>query len=132
MSVREDRVVDEPDRSEGRVLQYPMPAVTSSGVVGAPSGATAQRGAELFAMHVDAFAALLVRALLIAALPTRLEAALALGVFAPMSLVSMAACTAAFAWVLTRPIIEPVYRGVLIPGLGLFGVVFGLWYTGIG
>lgn len=114
------------------MLQYPMPAVTSSGVVGAPSGATAQRGAELFAMHVDAFAALLVRALLIAALPTRLEAALALGVFAPMSLVSMAACTAAFAWVLTRPIIEPVYRGVLIPGLGLFGVVFGLWYTGIG
>lgn len=60
--VREDRVVDEPDRSEGRVLQYPMPAVTSSGVVGAPSGATAERGAELFAMHVDAFAALLVRA----------------------------------------------------------------------
>jgi ABC-type nickel/cobalt efflux system permease component RcnA len=64
--------------------------------------------------------------LLIAALPTRLEA-----VFAPMSVVSMAACTAAFAWVLTRPIIEPVYRTVLIPGLGLFGVMFGLWYAGI-
>lgn len=70
--------------------------------------------------------------LLIAALPTRLEAGLALAVFAPMSLVSMAACTAAFAWVLTRPIIEPFYRGVLIPGLGAFGIVFGLWYTGIG
>ena len=70
--------------------------------------------------------------LLIAALPSRLEAALALGVFAPMSIASMAACTAAFAWVLTRPIIEPLYRGVLIPVLGLFGVVFGLWYTGMG
>lgn len=70
--------------------------------------------------------------LLIAVLPSRLEAALALGVFAPMSIVSMAACTAAFAWLLTRPLIEPVYRGVLIPGLGVFGVMFGLWYTGIG
>jgi len=70
--------------------------------------------------------------LLIAALPTQLEAALALGLFAPMSVVSMTACTAAFAWVLTRPIVEPVYRTVLIPGLGLFGVTFGLWYAGIG
>jgi hypothetical protein len=69
--------------------------------------------------------------LLMAALPTRFEAALALGVFAPMSVASMAACTAAFAWVLTRPIIEPVYRTVLIPGLGAFGMVFGLWYAGL-
>jgi creatinine amidohydrolase len=60
--VREDRIVDESDRSEGRVFQYPMPAVTSSGVVGAPSGATAERGSEFFAMHVDAFAGLLERA----------------------------------------------------------------------
>jgi len=70
--------------------------------------------------------------LLIAALPTRLEAGLALGVFAPMSVASMAACTAAFAWILTRPIIEPIYRTVLIPGLGMFGVMFGLWYAGLG
>jgi high-affinity nickel permease len=69
--------------------------------------------------------------LLIAALPSQLEAALALSVFAPMSVVSMAACTAAFAWVLTRPVIEPVYRTVLIPGLGVFGLMFGLWYSGI-
>jgi hypothetical protein len=69
--------------------------------------------------------------LLIAALPTQLEAALALAVFAPMSIVSMAACTAFFAWVLTRPIIEPVYRTVLIPGLGLFGVLFGMSYAGL-
>lgn len=69
--------------------------------------------------------------LLIAALPTKLEAGLALAVFAPMSVASMAACTAAFAWVLTRPVIEPIYRAVLIPGFGLFGVMFGLWYAGI-
>jgi ABC-type nickel/cobalt efflux system permease component RcnA len=69
--------------------------------------------------------------LLIAALPTQLEAALALAVFAPMSVVSMAACTAAFTWVLTRPAVEPVYRSVLIPLLGVFGMLFGLWYAGI-
>ena len=69
--------------------------------------------------------------LLIAALPSQLEAALALGVFAPMSIASMAAFTAAFAWVLTRPVIEPLYRSVLIPGLGAFGVMFGLWYAGL-
>jgi ABC-type nickel/cobalt efflux system permease component RcnA len=68
--------------------------------------------------------------LMLAALPTQLEAALALAVFAPMSIVSMAACTTAFAWVLTRPILDPVYRSVLIPLLGLFGVMFGLWYVG--
>jgi high-affinity nickel permease len=69
--------------------------------------------------------------LLIAALPTKLEAALALGVFAPMSAVSMALCTTVFAWLLTRPLVEPVYRTVLIPGLGLFGLMFGLWYAGL-
>jgi high-affinity nickel-transport protein len=70
--------------------------------------------------------------LLIAALPTQVEAALALAIFAPMSIVSMTACTAGFAWVLTRPVVEPVYRTVLIPGLGVFGVMFGLWYAGLG
>ena len=69
--------------------------------------------------------------LLLAALPSALEAGLALAVFAPMSIVSMAACTTAFAWVLTRPIIEPVYRTVLIPSLGAFGLLFGLWYAGL-
>jgi hypothetical protein len=70
--------------------------------------------------------------LLIAALPTQMEAALCLAIFAPMSLVSMTACTAGFAWVFTRPAIEPLYRTVLVPGLGVLGVMFGLWYTGIG
>jgi hypothetical protein len=69
--------------------------------------------------------------LLIAALPTQLEAALALAVFAPMTIASMAGLTGAFAWILTRRVIEPVYRAVLIPALGLFGLMFGLWYAGI-
>jgi high-affinity nickel permease len=69
--------------------------------------------------------------LLIAALPGKVEAALALAVFAPMSAVSMAVCTTAFAWALTRPLVEPLYRTVLIPVLGLFGLMFGLWYSGI-
>ena len=69
--------------------------------------------------------------LLIAALPTKLEAAAALTVFAPMTVVSMAFCTTAFAWLLTRPAIEPVYRSVLIPAMGLFGLAFGAWYVGL-
>jgi ABC-type nickel/cobalt efflux system permease component RcnA len=69
--------------------------------------------------------------LLIAALPGRLEASAALAVFAPMSIASMALLTGAFAWVLTRPVIQPLYRVVLIPALGVFGVMFGLWYTGL-
>ena len=69
--------------------------------------------------------------LLIAALPTQAEAVAALAVFAPMSIVSMAGLTASFAWVLTRPIVEPVYRTVLIPVLGAFGLTFGLWYAGL-
>jgi hypothetical protein len=68
--------------------------------------------------------------LLIASLPSRLDAGLALAVFAPMSIASMAALTAAFAWVLTRPLVEPLYRTVLIPALGAFGMMFGVWYLG--
>jgi hypothetical protein len=52
-------------------------------------------------------------------------------VFAPMSIASMALFTTAFAWLLTRRLIEPVHRTVLIPAFGLFGLTFGLWYTGL-
>jgi ABC-type nickel/cobalt efflux system permease component RcnA len=69
--------------------------------------------------------------LLIAALPTQLEAAAALAVFAPMSIISMAGLTGTFAWILTRPLVEPIYRRVLIPALGAFGLLFGLWYAGL-
>ena len=47
------------------------------------------------------------------------------------SIVSMALCTTAFAWLLTRRVIDPVYRTILIPAFGLFGVTFGLWYAGL-
>jgi creatinine amidohydrolase len=57
--VRLDRAVDEPDRTVDRVLQYPMPVVTRSGVVGAPSTATAEAGEELFGALVGALAELL-------------------------------------------------------------------------
>jgi creatinine amidohydrolase len=57
-----DRAVDEPDRTVDRVLQYPMPPVTRSGVVGTPSTATAERGERLFGELVDALAELLVKA----------------------------------------------------------------------
>ena len=69
--------------------------------------------------------------LLIAAMPSKVEAAAAMAVFAPMSVLSMTACTAAFVWVLTRRPVEPLYRAVLIPLLGVFGVLFGLWYVGL-
>jgi creatinine amidohydrolase len=60
--VRPGQAVDEPDRTVGRVLSYPMPAVTSSGVVGAPTTASAERGAALVEQLVDALAELLRRA----------------------------------------------------------------------
>jgi hypothetical protein len=69
--------------------------------------------------------------LLIASLPSQLSAAAALAVFAPMSVVSMAVCSGAFAWVFTRRPVEPLYRTVLIPVLGLFGLMFGTWYIGL-
>jgi hypothetical protein len=69
--------------------------------------------------------------LLIAAMPGRLEAAAALAVFAPMSVLSMAMCTSAFAWALTRPAVAPLYRVALMPAMGLFGLAFGLWYVGL-
>ena len=69
--------------------------------------------------------------LLIAGMGSQAEAIVALAVFAPMSVVSMTLCTSAFAWVLTRPPVEPLHRTVLIPALATFGVLFGLWYAGL-
>jgi len=59
---RPERAVDEIDRTVGRVFPYAMPAVTKSGVVGAPSRATEASGEELFDLVVDALAELLVTA----------------------------------------------------------------------
>jgi creatinine amidohydrolase len=60
--VRMDRAVDEPDRTVGLVFQYAVPLTTKSGVVGAPTKATAEHGAELFGAAVDALARLLEQA----------------------------------------------------------------------
>jgi creatinine amidohydrolase len=57
--VRLERAVDEPDRTIGRELQYAMPAVIGSGVVGSPTTAAPLRGAELGDQLVEAIAALL-------------------------------------------------------------------------
>jgi high-affinity nickel permease len=72
-----------------------------------------------------------VTVLLLAALPTQLAALAALAVFAPASIASMTLCTTAFAWLLTRRLVDPIYRSVLIPAMGLLGISFGLWYVGI-
>jgi hypothetical protein len=69
--------------------------------------------------------------LLVAALPTQLTAAAALAAFAPMSIVSMAALSGAFAWALTRPALAPALPGVVIPTLGIFALLFGLSYAGV-
>jgi hypothetical protein len=69
--------------------------------------------------------------LLIASLPSQGQALAALALFAPMSVVSMALCTAAFSWILTRPALEGFVGRVLTPAMAAFGVVFGLWYAGL-
>ena len=60
--VQGDRAVDETDRTVGRVLTYPMPDVTVSGVVGRPTEASVAAGRALFSAIVDDIADLLVRA----------------------------------------------------------------------
>ncbi len=69
--------------------------------------------------------------LLIASLPSAGQALAALAVFAPMSVASMVLCTSAFSWVLTRPQLAPAAGRTLIPVIGVFGFVFGIWYAGI-
>ncbi|GIK76610.1 MAG: hypothetical protein BroJett022_03000 [Actinomycetes bacterium] len=70
--------------------------------------------------------------LLLAALPGTAEAVVALAVFAPASVISMTACTAALTWFLTRPRLETAYRRVLLPTLGVGAVAFGIAFAGAG
>jgi creatinine amidohydrolase len=51
--VRMDRVVDEPDRSEGRLFSYTVAEMSVSGVVGRPSAATREKGLALIEMIVE-------------------------------------------------------------------------------
>jgi hypothetical protein len=69
--------------------------------------------------------------LLITALPAQGTALAALLLFAPMSVLSMAAMTAAFAWFFTRPLMDPLFRRVLMPLMGTLGLLFGAWYAGL-
>jgi hypothetical protein len=97
---------------------------------GGPRPARTRRPREAFAIGVlhGLAGSGAVALLLIAALPTQLEAAAALAVFAPMSVLSMAVCTAGFAWVLTRPALAPVHGALLVPVLGSFSLLFGALY----
>jgi sulfite exporter TauE/SafE len=65
--------------------------------------------------------------LLIAAVPNHAEAAATLLVFAPATILSMTAFTGAFAWLLDHA----AHRVLLMPAMGVFGVLFGLWYAGL-
>lgn len=62
--------------------------------------------------------------LLVAVIPDRTDAALALAAFAPMSVVSMSACTALLGWAIAR---HAVAR-VAIPALGVAALAFGVAY----
>ncbi|MEW6582345.1 MAG: hypothetical protein AB1416_06255 [Actinomycetota bacterium] len=67
--------------------------------------------------------------LLVAGLPGRGEALAALWIFAAASLVSMAACSGAYAWLLTRRRLLPAAHTVVVPAVGVVGVLFGAWYA---
>jgi hypothetical protein len=101
---------------------------------GAHSHAGRQRGAAQAAgigmLHGLAGTGAIVL-LLITAVPSQGTALAALLVFAPMSVLSMALFTGAFAWLLTRRLVDPLFRRVLMPALGMFGLLFGVWYAGL-
>ncbi|HEX6390563.1 MAG TPA: hypothetical protein VFZ89_13980, partial [Solirubrobacteraceae bacterium] len=62
--------------------------------------------------------------LLATKLPTTAEAITALALFAPMSVVSMAICTRAYAHALARPALARA-----TPALAVFSLAFGAWYA---
>jgi hypothetical protein len=44
----------------------------------------------------------------------------------------MAIFTGMFAWLFTRRLVAPLFRRVLMPAMGAFGLLFGAWYAGLG
>ena len=66
--------------------------------------------------------------LLLAAIPGRAEALIALAVFAAFTALSMTLVSTAFGYALSR---EAVVRrfSVLVPAMGAFSLAFGLWYA---
>jgi hypothetical protein len=66
--------------------------------------------------------------LLLAAIPNRAEAIVALGLFATFTAMSMAVASSTFGYALTRP---PVLRrfATIAPALGATSLAFGVWYS---
>jgi hypothetical protein len=66
--------------------------------------------------------------LLLAAIPDRAEAVVALALFAAFTAVSMALASSTFGYALTRP---PVLRrfATIAPALGALSLIFGVWYS---
>jgi hypothetical protein len=66
--------------------------------------------------------------LLLAAIPDRAEAAVALALFAAFTAVSMALASSTFGYALTRP---PVLRrfATVAPMMGALSLTFGVWYS---
>jgi hypothetical protein len=66
--------------------------------------------------------------LLLAAIPDHVEGALALGVFALFTAVSMALASTTLGWMLARGRVVRGY-GRIAPALGVTSLVFGVWYA---
>jgi hypothetical protein len=69
--------------------------------------------------------------LLLTTLPSAGTALLALALFAPMSAVSMALCTALYGRLLATPRIARAQATIGMPALAVAGIVFGTWYAGL-
>jgi hypothetical protein len=93
------------------------------------SGRTRAQAVALGSLHGLAGTGAVVLLLLASLSGPRIVIA-ALILFAGTTIVSMALCTAGFAWVLTRPRLEPV-GGLVVRTLGGIAVVFGLVYAGL-
>lgn len=68
--------------------------------------------------------------LVLSLLPSQAEALLALVVFAPASIVSMAAVTGGWTWLLARPRLADVHRIAVVPLVSAAALAFGLSYAG--
>ncbi|MEA2267629.1 MAG: hypothetical protein QOC64_239 [Solirubrobacteraceae bacterium] len=66
--------------------------------------------------------------LLLAAIPGRVDAVIALAVFAAFTAVSMVIASTSLGWVLSRGRVRRAY-GTLAPALGVTSLVFGVWYA---
>src|SRR4051812_46726391 len=66
--------------------------------------------------------------LLLAAIPDRAEAIVALGLFAMFTAVSMALASTTFGYALTRPSVLRRFA-TLAPALGTLSLAFGIWYS---